>query len=296
MVTVRVPASTANIGPGFDCLGIALNMYNIAEFELTDSGLEIDITNSASYIPVSENNYVYLGFKRVFDEAGETFNGVRIVLKSDIPVTRGLGSSSASIVLGLMGANRILNDRFTKEELLYMAYELEGHPDNVAPAIMGGFTVAVPDAKKVAYTKTEIPPHIKFAAMIPEFYFNTKKSRGILPKFIPFRNATYNIAHASLLTSAVSKGDFSLLGVAVRDRIHQRCRFSKIKSGEYIIRNAKRFGALCGYLSGAGPTIIAIVDKDFELFEEQMNNLIETNLSGWRLEMLSADNEGAVYI
>jgi len=296
MVSVRVPASTANIGPGFDCLGIALNMYNVAEFELTDSGLEIDITDSASYIPVSENNYVYLGFKRVFDEAGETFNGVRIVLKSDIPVTRGLGSSSASIVLGLMGANRILDDRFTKEELLYMAYELEGHPDNVAPALMGGFTVAVPDIKKVAYTKTEIPSNIKFAAMIPEFYFNTKKSRGILPKYVPFKNATYNIAHAALLTSAVSKGDFSLFSVAVKDRIHQRCRFSRIKSGEYIVRNAKRFGALCGYLSGAGPTVIAIVDKDYEAFEKQMNSLIETNLSGWRLEMLSADNEGAVYI
>lgn len=296
MVTVRVPASTANIGPGFDCLGIALNMYNTAEFELTDGGLEIDITNSASYIPVTENNYVYVGFKKVFEEAGESFDGVRIKLNSDIPVTRGLGSSSASIVLGLMGANRILNDRFTREELLYMAYKIEGHPDNVAPAIMGGFTVAVPDRDKVVYTKTKIPENVKFAAMIPDFYFATKKSRGILPKFVPFKNASYNIAHASLLTSAVSNGDFSMLGVAVRDRMHQKYRFSKIRSGEYIIRSAKRFGAVCGYLSGAGPTIISIVDKDFALFEEQMNNLIKTNLSGWQLKMLSADNDGAVYI
>lgn len=296
MVTVRVPASTANIGPGFDCLGIALNMYNTAEFELTDNGLEIDIADSAAFIPVSENNYVYVGFKKVFEEAGEKFNGVHITLKSDIPVTRGLGSSSASIVLGLMGANRILNDRFTRDELLYMAYEIEGHPDNVAPAIMGGFTVAVPDRNGVVYTKTEIPENIKFAAMIPNFYFATKKSRGILPKFVPFRNASYNIAHASLLASSVAKGDFSKLSVAVKDRIHQRYRFSRIRSGEYIIRCAKRFGAVCGYLSGAGPTIISIVDKDSALFEEQMNNLIKTNLSGWQLKMLSADNEGAVYI
>ena len=296
MVTVRVPASTANIGPGFDCLGIALNMYNRAEFELTDNGLEIDIKDSASFIPVTENNYVYLGFKKVFEEAGERFDGVHITLESDIPVTRGLGSSSASIVLGLMGANRILNDRFTREELLYMAYKIEGHPDNVAPAIMGGFTVAVPDRNQVVYIKTEIPENIKFAAMIPDFYFATKKSRGILPKYVPFRNASYNVAHAALLASAVSKGDFSKLGVAVKDRMHQRYRFSRIRSGEYIIRCAKRFGAACGYLSGAGPTIISVVDKDSALFEEQMNNLIKTNLSGWQLKMLSADNEGAVYI
>lgn len=296
MVTVRVPASTANIGPGFDCLGIALNLYNTAEFELTDGGLDIDIADNAAYIPVSEDNYVYVGFKRVFDEAGESFNGVHIRLKSAIPVTRGLGSSSASIVLGLMGANKILNDRFSRDELLCMAYKIEGHPDNVAPAIFGGFTVAVPDRERVVYTKTQIPEEITFAAMIPDFYLATKKSRGILPRYVSFRNASYNVAHASLLASAVSKGDFDLLGVAVRDRLHQKYRFSKIRSGEYIIRSARRFGAVCGYLSGAGPTVIAVLDKNCEQFEEQMNSLIKTNLSGWRLRLLKADNEGAVYV
>ena len=296
MVTVRVPASTANVVPGFDCLGIALNMYNTAEFELTDGGLEIDITDSAPYIPVDENNYVYVGFKKVFDEAGKHFDGVRIRLKSDIPVTRGLGSSSASIVLGLMGANRILNDRFTPEELLFMAYEIEGHPDNVAPAIFGGFTVAVPERRRVVCSKTDVPSDITFAAMIPDFYFATKKSRGILPKYVPFRSASYNVAHAALLTAAFTKGDYDLLRCAVRDRLHQKCRFSKIRSGEYIIRSARRFGAVCGYLSGAGPTVIAIVDREPELFEKQMNNLIKANLSGWSLKLLKADNDGAVYI
>ncbi len=296
MVTVRVPASTANIGPGFDCLGIALNLYNTAEFELTGSGLKIDIADDADFIPLGENNYVYVGFKKVFDEAGESFDGVHITLKSDIPVTRGLGSSSSSIVLGLMGANRLLNNRFSPEELLYMAYRIEGHPDNVAPAIMGGFTVAVPDGGRVLYTKTDIPQDITFAAMIPDFYFATRKSRGILPKFISFKNAAFNVAHASLISSSVAKGDFSLLGGAVKDRMHQRYRFPKIRSGEYIIRCAKRFGAVCGYLSGAGPTIISIVDKNSDVFEERMNSLIETNLPGWKLKMLKADNEGAVYL
>lgn len=296
MVAVRVPASTANMGPGFDCLGTALNMYNTAEFELTDDGLKIEVTDGNDFIPLGENNYVYIGFKRVFDEAGEKFNGVHIKLRSDIPVTRGLGSSSSSIVLGLMGANRLLNDRFTREELLYMAYRIEGHPDNVAPALMGGFTVAVPDGNKVIYTKTDVPRNITFAAMIPDFYFATRKSRGILPRFISFRNAAYNVAHAALVSSAVAKGDFTLLSAGVKDRMHQRYRFPKIRSGEYIIRCAKRFGAVCGYLSGAGPTVIAIVDKDSDSFEERMNSLIKTNLSGWSLKMLTADNEGAKYL
>lgn len=296
MVTVRVPASTANVGPGFDCLGIALNLYNTAQFELTDSGLEIQIADESDYIPLGENNLVYVSFKRVFERAGESFDGVRIRLWSDIPVTRGLGSSSAGIVLGLMGANRLLGDRFSKDELLFMANEIEGHPDNVAPAIMGGFTVAVPEHGFVAYTKTDVSDELTFAAMIPNFYFATRKSRGILPKYVPFRNASYNVAHASLLASAFAKSDYSYLRYAVKDRLHQRCRFLRIRSGEYIIRAARRNGALCGYLSGAGPTVIAVLNKDAEHFEQQMNNLIKTNLSGWTLKMLKADNDGAIYL
>lgn len=296
MVTVRVPASSANMGPGFDCLGVALNMYNTARFELIDTKTEIIIKDGADFIPKGENNYVYTGFKKVFDCAGKTFAGVRIELWSDIPVTRGLGSSSSSIVLGLMGANRILGDVFTKDELLNMAYEIEGHPDNVAASIMGGFTVCVPDSGKVVYTKTDVSSDICFAAMIPDFYFQTKKSRGILPSAVSFKCASFNLSHSALVASAFAKGDYSLLKVAVKDRMHQHLRFGRIRSGEYIMRILKRNGAICSYLSGAGPTVMAIVDKDFEKFEQKMNYVIKTNLKNWRLVILKADNEGAVYI
>lgn len=296
MVRVRVPASSANMGPGFDSLGVALSMYNTAEFSLTENGIEIEIMDGAEFIPTNENNYVYVGFKKVFDVLGKDLPGVRIRLWSDIPVTKGLGSSSSSIVLGLMGANGILNNPFAKEELIRMAYEIEGHPDNVTPALMGGFTVSVCDRDKVSYFKAEVDSKIHFAAMIPDFYLQTKKSRGILPNFVPFKNASYNIAHASLVTSAFVGRDYSLLSHAVRDRLHQRYRFSKVRSGEFVARAMKRNGALCSYLSGAGPTIMGIVEGDFAQFEEKMNNLIQTNLKGWRLVMLSADNEGAIYI
>ncbi len=296
MVRVRVPASTANIGPGFDSLGVALNMYNTAEFCLTDSGLEIEIMDDANFIPLGETNYVYIGFKKVYDAVGKSFDGVRIRLWSDIPVTKGLGSSSSSIVLGLMGANGLLGEPFTKEQLIRFAAEIEGHPDNVTPALMGGFTVSVAERDGVSYSGIEVDQNIRFAAMIPDFFLQTKKARGILPGFVPFRNASYNIAHSSLVAMAFAKKDYSLLNCAVRDRLHQRYRFSKIRSGEFVARSMRRNGAVCSYLSGAGPTIMGIVTGDHAQFEEKMNNLIKTNLKGWHLVMLSADNEGAKYI
>ncbi len=296
MVRVRVPASSANIGPGFDCLGVALNMYNEAEFIPIDSGMEIEIMDDAYFIPRGENNFVYRGFKRVFDELGEKVCPIRIRLWSNIPVTRGLGSSSSSIVLGLMGANALTGNKLTKSELLRLACETEGHPDNVAAALMGGFTVACADGGEVVCSKTPVSDNLHFAAMIPDFYMQTKKSRAVLPGFVPFRNAAYNIAHSSLIVSAFTSGNHSLLAMGVKDRLHQRYRFSKVKSGEFIARSMRRNGALCSYLSGAGPTIMGIVEGDYAQFYEKMNNLIQTNLKGWHLVMLSADNEGAIYI
>ncbi len=295
MVKVRVPASTANLGSGFDCMGIALSLYTEAYFEEIDEGLEIIINDpSKEFLPNDERNYVYQAMLRVFEKANIFPKGVRITSHTDIPMTRGLGSSSASLALGLCGANELIGAPFTKEELLDIAYEIEGHPDNVTPAFMGGFTVSVYDNKKLMFTKTDIPQNIKFAAFIPDFYLSTKKARNVLPKFVPHKNAVYNVAHASFMASAISKGDFSSFGVGCKDRLHQKYRFNMIKSAEYIIRAAKRNGAMCGYLSGAGPTIIAVTDGDCTAFESNMNKIIKSNLNNWSLKMLSADNTGVV--
>ncbi|MBR2404296.1 MAG: homoserine kinase [Clostridia bacterium] len=294
MFRVRVPASTANLGPGFDCMGIALQLYNTADFETTDSAFEINITDeSRAYIPTNENNLVYRAMDYLFSMAGKKLEGVKVTVGSDIPVTRGLGSSSAGIVLGLVGGNHLLGDMFSKEELLKAACTLEGHPDNVTPALLGGFTVSYAEKDRVIYSRSEISSNLTFAAMIPDFYLQTKKSRSILPRFVSMRNATYNIAHASLLTSALTSGDLQLLSSCFRDRVHQRYRFPYIKSGEYIIRASKRFGAYGGYISGAGPTIMSVVSKDNKEYEYNMNELIKTNLKNWRLVMLDADNTGA---
>ncbi len=295
MVKVKVPASTANLGSGFDCMGIALNLYTEAYFEEIDDGLEIIINDSSSeFLPHDERNYVYQAMLRVFEKANVFPKGVRITSHTDIPMTRGLGSSSASLALGLCGANELIGAPFTKEELLDIAYEIEGHPDNVTPAFMGGFTVSVYDNKRLMFTKTNISENIRFAAFIPDFYLSTKKARNVLPKFVPHKNAVFNVAHAAFMASAVSKGDFSAFGVGCKDRLHQRYRFNMIKSAEYIIRSAKRNGAMCGYLSGAGPTIVAVTDGDCAAFESNMNEIIKNNLKNWKLKMLTADNNGVV--
>ena len=294
MFRVRVPASTANLGPGFDCMGVALQLYNTADFETTDSGFEINITDeSRAYVPTNENNLVYRAMDALFSMAGKKLEGVKVTVGSDIPVTRGLGSSSAGIVLGLVGGNHLLGDMFSKEELLKVACTLEGHPDNVTPALLGGFTVSYAEKDRVIYSRREVSSNLTFAAMIPDFYLQTKKSRSVLPRFVSMRNASYNIAHASLLTSALTSGDMQLLSSCFRDRVHQRYRFPYIKSGEYIIRASRRFGASGGYISGAGPTIMSVVSKDNKEYEYNMNELIKTNLKNWHLVMLDADNTGA---
>ncbi len=295
MFTVKVPASSANLGPGFDCMGIALNLYSTAEFEQIESGFEINITNEGKdYVPKNENNLVYKAMNRLYIKAGRELSGIRVTINSVIPVTRGLGSSSAAIVAGLVGANQLLGNCFSTDDLLYEAFELEGHPDNTTPSLLGGYTVSFCDNKRIVHSKSEISSDISFGAMLPDFYLQTKKSRALLPEYTQIKNATYNIARSSMLAVAFSKGDTELLKYCFRDRIYQKYRFPHIRSGEYIIRAAKRFGALGGYISGAGPTIMNVIEGDTAEFENRMQSLIKTNLPNWRLIMLKADNDGAV--
>lgn len=294
MIRVTAPASTANLGSGFDCMGIALKLYNIAEFEEIESGLEINILDdSKKFLPTDQNNYIYKCMERVFNLAGKYPKGIRINVNSSIPVTRGLGSSSAGLALGLAGANELIGSPFTREELLNLACDIEGHPDNVTPAFCGGFTVAVRDAGKLYYTKTNVPDTICFAAMIPDFYLPTKRARGILPKKVFHRNAVYNVAHASYFAACASKGDFSAFGIGAKDRLHQKYRFGIIKNADEILRSSRKNGAIATFLSGAGPTIISVVNaQNASSYQQNMQNLIDTRYTRWHLEMLEADNYG----
>ena len=274
MIKVRVPATSANLGPGFDSLGIALNIYNEYEFELKENkGLLFEAVEEEFQ---NENNIIFMAIKKVFDKYDFKFNGIRIkIIKQDIPISRGLGSSSSCIVAGLIGAFALMGKKINKDEILSLAVEIEGHPDNVCPAIFGGLvsTIMV-DNKKPLYNCVEVKDGVKFIALIPRFKLSTEKARAILPKEVPFRDCIYNIGRAALLISCFSNGNYTLLREATKDRIHERFRSKLIDNFDKVYNKSLELGAFSCFLSGAGPTLMAIVDNKDISFANNFTNFI----------------------
>lgn len=297
MIKIRVPASSANMGPGFDSLGVALDLYNYVCAEETESGVQIEIDDSSkNLLPCDENNLVYRSMCEVFKLCGYKPKGIRLVLENNIPVTRGLGSSSAGIVGGLMAGNAIAGYPLNKDELLNIAARLEGHADNVTPALMGGFTVNVMHRGSVSYIKHSLPKDLCFAAIIPDFQLATRKSRSILPRFVPHKDAVFNAGHSALLASSLVLGKYENIRIAIGDRLHQGYRKRLIPSMEELFSLCYRHGALGVYLSGAGPTVVAIVKSSNKGFNAAMSGVLNKKMNNRRLCMLKADNEGAVEI
>ncbi len=297
MIKVRVPATSANLGPGFDSMGLALGLYNYVTAEETDGGLVIDILDeSRKFLAKDERNLVYKSMKAVFDKVGYSVKGLHLTLENNIRVTRGLGSSSAGIVSGLVAANAMSGSQLSQEELLFLAAELEGHADNVTPALLGGFTISVKQKHRIQYVKTEIKDDLQFAAFIPDFYLQTKKARGILPRSVSMRDAVYNTGHSALLAASIMTGKYENIRTAVGDKLHQRYRKRLVPKMDEMFRSCYEKGALGVYLSGAGPTIVAIVHKDNVEFEANMKQVLKERMPDWELTMLSADNTGAVIL
>lgn len=297
MIKVRVPATSANLGPGFDSMGLALGLYNYVTAEETDGGLTIDILDeSRMFLAKDERNLVYKSMKAVFDKVGYPVKGLHLTLENHIRVTRGLGSSSAGIVSGLVAANAMSGSQLTREELLYLAVDIEGHADNVTPALLGGFTVAVKQKNRIQYVKTELKDDLVFGAFIPDFYLQTKKARGILPHSVSMRDAVYNTGHSALLAASIMTGKYENIRTAVGDKLHQRYRKRLVPKMDEMFRNCYEKGALGVYLSGAGPTIVAIVHRDNRDFEIGMKQVLREKMPDWDLQMLSADNTGAVIL
>lgn len=297
MIKVRVPATSANMGPGFDSMGLALGLYNYVTAEETDGGLVIDIPDeTGKFLAKDERNLVYKSMMALFREVGYPVKGLHLTLENNIRVTRGLGSSSAGIVSGLVVANAMSGNQLSKEELLFLAAELEGHADNVTPALMGGFTVAVKQRNRVQYVKTELKDDLRFAAFIPDFYLQTKKARGILPHSVSMRDAVYNTGHSALLATSLMTGKYENIRTAVGDKLHQRYRKRLVPKMDEMFKNCYDKGALGVYLSGAGPTIVAIVHRDNTEFETKMKQVLGERMPDWDLTMLSADNTGAVIL
>ncbi|HCL4547275.1 homoserine kinase [Clostridium botulinum] len=291
MVEVRVPATSANIGPGFDCLGVAVNIYNKFFVEEIEEGL---IFEGCADKFKNENNLIYVAMKKCFDKIGYKPTGLRIKIESDIPVSRGLGSSAACVVGGIVSANELAGGALNKKELLDLAVEVEGHPDNVNPAFCGGMTASISDNREVIYSKVKVSEGIKFCALIPDFTLSTEKARAVLPKSIDYKDGIFNVGRTALMISALNNGDFHLIKYACKDKLHQDYRAKLIENFYSIKEECEKLNSLGVFLSGAGPTIMVMLKEEDKRFSKNIKSFLETLKNKWEVRELKIDKLGTV--
>lgn len=295
MIKVSVPATSANLGPGFDCLGMAIDIYNTIEVEEgEEEGLYIEVPEEdRQKIPTDSSNLVYSSMLYLFNRVGYRAGGIRIKQTNNIPMAKGLGSSAACIVGGIVAANHIAGNPLTFQEMIELASNLDGHPDNVLPALVGGITVGCLHEEKVYHSRLEPPDGICLALIMPEFELLTEKARAILPERIPFGDGVFNTGRAALLVASVIDGNMNNLSIAMEDRLHQPYRKSLIPGFDDVVAMAKANGAKGAFLSGAGPIIIAIVDeRDKISFEKGMNDSLSELDNSWKLNWTKINHDG----
>ena len=267
-VSVKVPATTANLGPGFDCLGLALPIYNTVTVEETimpGTGIEINIIDETHEqdlisIPTDENNIVYKAIELLYNSIGQTPSELKITIRTHIPIARGLGSSAAVIVGGLIAANELLGRPADEAALLSIATEIENHPDNITPAIVGGFVVAsIEEDGSVVYSKMNWPKDWNITVCIPDYELATDIARSVLPSEVPMKDAIFNLKHTAMLVQAVNSHDEKLMKIALQDRLHQQYREKLIPGLKEINEALKHEENVMGVvISGAGPSILVI--------------------------------------
>ena len=257
---VRSPATTANLGPGFDCLGLALDLWNEMRLTLEGEGVVVTVTGEgAERLPRDETNLVAQCALRVWDEAGvERPAGLAIDCCVRVPLASGLGSSSSAAVAGLLGANELLGKPFDRRRLLELAADIEGHPDNVAAALLGGLTIVMQKGDALL-TKKILVPEVHVALAVPDLVVSTRSARAGLPEQVTMKDAVFNLQRTPLVVEALRTGDFELLGQVMEDRLHQSNRMQLIQGGREAWVAAQKAGAAAIAVSGSGPSLIAFV-------------------------------------
>ncbi|SDD38934.1 homoserine kinase [Sporomusa acidovorans] len=297
-IKVRVPGTTANCGPGFDAVGIACTIYNDLELTLCDqNGISLKVKGEgAGYIPADESNVVVRAVKMVLNKTGHQAKGLQLNMVNHIPLARGLGSSAAAIVGGLVAANELTGRHFSKEELLEMATAIEGHPDNVAPAILGGITVSIMECGKVKYLRFLPPVDFLMVAVIPEFNLSTRAARKVLPQTVPFPDAVFNVSRTALLIGALCTGELKLLLPALEDKLHQPYREPLIPGMTQVLAAARQAGALGSALSGAGPCLLAFANENADEIGKAMVQAFNVNKVKAKYQILQIDRQGAIIL
>lgn len=306
-VSYKVPATTANLGPGFDCLGMALPVYNIITIEETvmpSTGIEVNVMKDdenaelmeLDNLPEDKDNIVLKAVKMLYSLVGQEANELKININTNIPIARGLGSSASVIVGGLLAANELLGFPADEAALLSIATEVEGHPDNIAPAILGGLVMSsMEDDGSIIYRKLDWPKEWHITACIPDFELATNVSRSVLPENVSLKDATFNSRRLAMLVHSINTKDVKLMKTALEDRLHQPYREKLIPGFKEIKEAFKHEEDVLGtVISGAGPTIIIISKNNIlDKIEDTVKEIWDNFNIHSEIKNLSVELEGA---
>ena len=298
-VTVTVPATTANLGAGFDCIGAALTLHNHFKFQMVDGETQIFVTGSeaARVDTIYKDNLLYCAYVKLYEHLGKTPPPVKIEIALGVPLARGLGSSATAIVGGLVGANILAGEPLTQSQVMDLAISMEGHPDNVVPALIGGCRLAATSVD--GWEICDIPWHESIVPVvaIPDFELSTKEARRVLPTEISRADAIFNISHLGLLLRALETGKTNWLQASLQDKLHQPYRSSLIQGYDAVNAAAINAGACGMVISGAGPTLLALTDTSHTI------DVVAAMATAWKnvgvaaqVRALHIDNDGAKVI
>lgn len=298
MIKIKVPATTANIGPGFDTLGVALNLFNTIYVDKIQSS-QRSVSWENGIVEVEDiDNFVKLTLDNILSKYGFDHIGYKLTIGDcQIPISRGLGSSAASIVAGIYAANYLMDFKLSINEIIHHATEIEGHPDNVVPAIIGNMVISCldHDSNRVFYSTVNFPDELLFKVFIPNFRVSTKEAREVMPTEYSLSQCVNNISRVSMLINALNTRDYDLLSFSLKDEIHEPYRIKLIHQADNIIQKLKEINALGSFISGAGPTLIGLVkceDIDFDLI---INPFLKTLQHKWSLKSLTVNKKGTTY-
>jgi homoserine kinase len=295
-VHVRVPATSANLGPGFDALGLALALYNDVIAEEAD-GVSVRVEGQgAGRLSVGAENIVARGVALAYEAAGRSFKGCDLACVNRIPPSRGLGSSAAAWVGGLVAGNALLGSPLTREQLLTEAARAEGHPDNVAAAIMGGLTVSCAGAEAVTSVSLPVDPALTWVSLIPEVTGSTAEARAVLPQSVPRADAVFNVQRVALLLAGLQSGRHDAVSAALDDRLHQPYRRRLFPWMPAVASAARDAGALGCVLSGAGPSLLAVVAGDGAAVGAAMESALFAAGMRGRAHAFAVDTTGAAVV
>lgn len=291
MVSVRVPATSANVGCGFDTLGIALNLYTTFTFEELESGLEFDGFEEKF---CNENNLVYESFNQALKHLNKKVAGLKISIDCHVPVSRGLGSSSTCVVGGIFGAYALTDTPIDRKEIFKLASSIEGHPDNVSPAIFGGLSASCMVNGESLTIKYNIDDRFRFLALIPNFETLTEEAREALPDTIDRQDAIYTLSRLGMVLKAFENYDLSLLNKVMDDKLHEPYRKQLIHEYDAVRNICEEVDSVCFMISGSGSTLLNIVEEkaNAKLIAKKLKALNYT----WETILLKVDKEGTIIL